>query len=66
MRGDRMSSYEQWDRGLIDSLAREFTHGMATLHTGESREGIRQFGAGERDHARLIPAATTSTGQGWS
>lgn len=66
MRGDRMSSYEQWDRGLIDSLAREFTHGMATLHAGESREGIRQFGAGERDHARLIPAATTSTGRGWS
>ncbi|WP_028922685.1 crotonase/enoyl-CoA hydratase family protein [Pseudonocardia acaciae] len=45
MRSDRMSSYEQWDRPLSDALAREFRHGMATLHTGETVEGLRRFAA---------------------
>lgn len=53
MRSDRMSTYEQWERPLSDALTREFRHGMATLHTGETFEGIRQFGAGERRFARL-------------
>jgi enoyl-CoA hydratase len=53
MRSDRLSAYDQWERSLPDALAREFMHGMATLHTGETFEGIRQFGAGERQFARL-------------
>lgn len=53
LRSDRLSAYEQWDRALPDALAREFSYGMATLHTGETFEGISQFGAGERDHARV-------------
>jgi enoyl-CoA hydratase len=53
LRSDRLSTYEQWDRSLSDALAREFMHGMATLHTGETMEGLRQFGAGERQHARI-------------
>jgi enoyl-CoA hydratase len=53
MRSDRLSSYQQWDRPLPDALTREFLHGMATLHTGETFEGIRQFAAGERRHAHI-------------
>jgi enoyl-CoA hydratase len=53
MRGDRMSSYEQWERTLPDALTRQYQHGMATLHTGEPFEGIRQFEAGERRFAHL-------------
>lgn len=53
MRSDRLSSYDQWERSLPDALAREYTHGMATLSTGETFEGIRQYGAGERHYARL-------------
>jgi enoyl-CoA hydratase len=56
LRGDRLSSYDQWDRSLPDALAREFMHGMATLHTGEAFEGIRQFGEGERQYARIAAA----------
>ena len=52
-RRDRLSAYEQWDRSLSDALAREFMRGMATLDTGETIEGLRQFAAGERQHARI-------------
>lgn len=53
MRSDRMSSYEQWERQLPDALTREYLQGMATLRTGETFEGIRQFGSGERRYARI-------------
>jgi enoyl-CoA hydratase len=53
VRSDRMSSYEQWERSLPDALSREFVHGTATLHTGETFEGLRQFAAGARDFARV-------------
>lgn len=53
MRSDRMSSYEQWERQLADALIREYLYGMSTLHTGETFEGIRQFGSGERQHAHI-------------
>ena len=53
MRSDRRSTYEQWERQLPDALTREYLLGVTTLHTGETFEGIRQFGAGERRFARL-------------
>lgn len=51
MRGDRLSSYQQWGRPLADALAGEYEHGMATVGTGETARGIRQYGAGERKYA---------------
>jgi enoyl-CoA hydratase len=53
MRSDRRSSYDQWERPLPDALTREFLYGMSTLHTGETFEGIRQFGSGERLYAQI-------------
>jgi enoyl-CoA hydratase len=53
MRSDRRSSYEQWERQLPDALIREYLNGMSTLHTGETFEGIRQFGSGERRYAHI-------------
>jgi enoyl-CoA hydratase len=61
MRSDRMSSYQQWERTLPDALTREYLHGMATLHTGETFEGIRQFGAGQRLHANINTAGSSHT-----
>ncbi|GAA3622042.1 crotonase/enoyl-CoA hydratase family protein [Nonomuraea rosea] len=49
LRSDRMSSYEQGERTLPDALSREFMHGMATLDTGETLEGIRRYASGVRD-----------------
>ncbi|WP_028935298.1 crotonase/enoyl-CoA hydratase family protein [Pseudonocardia spinosispora] len=53
MRSDRLSSYDQWERPLPDALTREYTHGMATLDTGQTTEGIRQYNTGERQYAKL-------------
>jgi hypothetical protein len=32
---------------------REYLHGMSTLHTGETFEGIRKLSAGERRYAQV-------------
>jgi enoyl-CoA hydratase len=50
LRSDRRSSYEQWDLGLPDALARETELGLATLATGESRRGAARFAAGAGRH----------------
>lgn len=47
MRSDRLSSYEQWPLGLVDALAGEYRHGMATLETGEMRAGLERYASGE-------------------
>src|SRR5712675_1868237 len=39
MRGDRLSSYEQWGESLDDAMQIELRHAQATLASGESLEG---------------------------
>lgn len=53
MRGDRMSSYEQWSLGLDDALAAEYRHGIATITSGETQAGAALFAAGSGRHGLL-------------
>jgi enoyl-CoA hydratase len=50
MRGDRLSSYEQWSLPLRDALAVEHAHGDRALRSGEAREGASRFAAGAGRH----------------
>ncbi len=50
MRGDRLSSYEQWPMDLEAALANEHRHGTATLESGETIEGATRFKSGEGRH----------------
>ena len=50
MRSDRLSSYEQWNLGLDEALAREYAHGIAVIRSGESQAGAARFAAGEGRH----------------
>ncbi len=47
LRSDRLSSYEQWSLGLVEALAGEYHHGMATLATGEMFGGLDQYASGD-------------------
>jgi enoyl-CoA hydratase len=46
LRGDRLSSYEQWPLALDDALIREYEHGMATIRTGEMIQGLEHYASG--------------------
>jgi enoyl-CoA hydratase len=46
LRSDRMSSYDQWSLNLTDALAHETEAGLATVRSGETREGASRFAAG--------------------
>src|SRR5262245_4163148 len=52
LRGDRLSSYEQWTLPLADALAGEYRHGMATLQTGEMVGGLERYASGDWRSAR--------------
>ena len=49
MRGDRLSSYEQWGLSLDDALAREFEHGMRGLQA-DAVAGAQRFAGGAGRH----------------
>jgi enoyl-CoA hydratase len=53
LRGDRRSSYEQWNRTLDEALANETEIGMATIASGETRDGAKRFAAGAGRHGRF-------------
>src|SRR5947209_3086672 len=46
LRSDRLSSYEQWSLNLVQALAGEYRHGMATLQTGEMMGGLERYESG--------------------
>lgn len=46
LRSDRVSAYEQWGMAQGDALRNEFGHGMATIRSGETRDGAARFAAG--------------------
>jgi enoyl-CoA hydratase len=50
MRGDRLSSYEQWALELDDAIANEFERGVDTIASGETRAGATRFASGEGRH----------------
>ena len=52
MRGDRASSYRQWDLDLRDALAEETRIGRVTIASGETRAGAARFAAGAGRHGQ--------------
>ena len=50
LRGDRLSAIEQWDLGWEPAMLNEFRIGMATIASGETREGASRFAAGVGRH----------------
>ena len=53
LRSDRLSALEQWGLSAGDALANEFAHGIATIESGETREGASRFAAGEGRHGQF-------------
>ncbi len=53
MRSDRMSAYEAWTLPLANALANEYRHGIATIQSGETREGAARFAAGIGRHGKF-------------
>jgi len=47
LKSDRRSVYEQYDRDFATAMANETVLGMATLASGESRDGASRFAAGK-------------------
>jgi len=50
LRSDRRSAYEQWGLPFDEALRNEFRLGMATIESGETREGANRFAAGKGRH----------------
>ena len=53
VRSDRMSAYEAWALPLADALVNEYRHGIATVNSGETREGASRFAAGAGRHGKF-------------
>jgi len=56
MRGDRLSSYEQWALDLPAALANEYRHGRTSLATGQSAQGLALYAAGAGRHGQGVEA----------
>ena len=56
LRSDRRSAYDSWSLDLDAALAREHALGLATRNSGETREGVMRFAAGEGRHGASAPA----------
>ncbi len=50
LRSDRRSAHEQWDLSLDQALVNEHRLGLATITSGETRDGAARFAAGEGRH----------------
>jgi enoyl-CoA hydratase len=46
MKGDRQSTYDQWDYDHHHAMMNEFKIGASTLQTGEARAGAARFAGG--------------------
>ncbi len=53
LRSDRMSAYEAWTLPLPEAIANEYRHGIATINSGETREGASRFAAGAGRHGKF-------------
>ncbi len=54
LRGDRISSYEQWPLALPEALAVEYRHGMVTLETGETLAGLERYASGQWREGSIV------------
>jgi enoyl-CoA hydratase len=53
MRSDRMSAYEGWTMALPEALRNEYRHGIATIDSGETRDGAARFASGVGRHGKF-------------
>ena len=52
LRSDRRSAIEQWSLDHDAAMANETVRGLATIRSGETREGASRFAAGKGRHGR--------------
>ena len=50
LRADRLSSYQQWDRGVWDAIHNEAELGLGVIRSGETQAGAARFAAGAGRH----------------
>jgi enoyl-CoA hydratase len=55
LRSDRQSAYDQWDLPMEAALARETELGLATIRSGETRDGATRFAQGAGRHGSAAP-----------
>jgi enoyl-CoA hydratase len=53
MRGDRMSSYRQWNLSIEEALKRETEIGLDVIRSGETLEGATRFATGAGRHGKF-------------
>lgn len=53
LRGDRLSSYRQWDLSLDAALLEESRIGLEVIRSGETLEGAARFASGRGRHGRF-------------
>jgi len=53
LRGDRLSSYRQWDLSLDAALLEESRIGLEVIRSGETLEGAARFASGKGRHGRF-------------
>jgi enoyl-CoA hydratase len=55
LRSDRLSAYEQWSMDLGDAMSHETELGLATIRSGETRDGATRFAGGAGRHGQAAP-----------
>jgi len=53
VRSDRMSTYEGWTMPQVEAMVNEYRHGIATVNSGETREGAARFASGAGRHGKF-------------
>lgn len=53
MRSDRMSAYESFTMELPEALLNEYRYAIATINSGETREGAARFASGTGRHGKF-------------
>ena len=53
MRSDRMSAYEGFTMPLPEALLSEYRYAIATINSGETREGAQRFASGTGRHGKF-------------
>src|SRR5215475_5690071 len=53
VRSDRMSAYEAWTLPQDQAMANEYRHAIATINSGETREGAERFASGAGRHGQF-------------
>ena len=53
MRGDRLSSYQQWGQPLDEAIMNETEIGRAVIQSGETQAGASRFASGKGRHGNF-------------